>query len=320
MTAGNTNYDTLLSTTLDNYRDTFDDNLSKDVVTYHFLKKNGRVKTLSGGAKIVEPLMYGSNSTAKTYSLYDSLDYTPQDGMTAAEFEWRQHAVTVIIAGIEEAKNSGPEAVIDLLDAKVQQAEISAIQSFDVMFNGDGTGNSGKNFLGLGALIGDASSSITTVGGIDASDSDNAWWRSYIKRSVGALNLEDMQRAFYGASRGTVSPEWGQTTLDVFLEYNALLQANQRFTDPKTAEAGFQNLTFHGKPIVWGPNVPSGTLTFANSKFLRLNKLGDTWLKPSKFRELEGKDARSSRILSYGQLTISNRKLGGSRLEDITTS
>lgn len=317
MVDANPNYDALLSTTLDNYRDTLEDNLSKNVPLWHFLKTQGRV-TKKGGNKVVEQLLYGKNTTSKTYSGYETLTMTPQDGVTAAEYEWRQHAVVVNISGIEEAKNSGEYAVIDLLQSKIEQAEISAIDDFDIMFHGDGTGNSGKNFLGTGALIGDASSSVTTVGGIDATDSDNAWWRSFIERTAGALTIEDMTHCFHMASRGQESPKYVESPLDLFESYNAQLQANQRFTDPKTAEAGFRNLAFQGIPFIYGDHATAGTVEFVNPKFLRLATLGDTWLKNGKFQEPDDQDSRSCKILSYGQLTCSNRKLAGSRLENRT--
>ena len=317
MAAGHADFDALLSTTLDNYRDTLEDNLSTQVPLWHFLKENGRI-TKRGGAKVIEPLLYGSNTTSKTYSDYEALDFTPQEGITAAEFEWRQHAVVVRISGIEEAKNAGKYAVVDLLQAKVEQAEISAVEDFDVMFHGDGTGNTGKNFLGTDALIGDQSSAVTTVGGIDCTDPDNAWWRSYVDRTAGVLTIEDMTHAFHMASRNRVAPQYGETTLELFEAYNAQLQANQRFTDPKTAEAGFRNLVFQGVPLMWSDNIASGSVEFINPKFLRLNQLGDTWLKNGKFVEDELSDSKSSKILSYGQLSVSNRKLAGSRLEDRT--
>lgn len=316
MAAGNTNFDALLSTTMDNYRDTLEDNLSQNVVLWHFLKENGRI-TKRGGAKIIEPILYGPNDTAGSYELYDPIAIDAQEGMTAAEFDWKQHAVTVAIAGIEEAKNAGEYAVVDLLQSKIEQAEITAIDQFDVMFNGDGTGNSGKDFLGLSALIGDENG-VAVVGGIDCTDADNDWWRSYVDDTAEALTIEDMTHAFHMAVRGREMPKYGQTTLALFESYNAQLQANQRFTDPKTAEAGFQNLTFQGKPLVWGENVPTGTVTFVNPKFLRLNVLGDKWLKNSPFTSPETVDARYSKILSYGQLSVSNRKLAGSRLESRT--
>lgn len=319
----NPDYDSLLTTTLDNHRDTLTDNLSQNVALYHFLQKSGSVK-VGGGNKLVEPLMYAHNTNVKSYSGYEQLDLNPTDEFTAAEYEWSQVAATVIISGIEEAKNSGAEAVINLLDSKMEVAEISLIDEFERQFMGDGTGNSGKDFLGIDALIGDEDSTVTTVGGIDATT--EAYWRSYVDRSLDgsgqpdpkALSIEDMTHAFHRASRGREEPKFGLTGLELYEAYNALLQPQQRFTDSKTAEAGFRNLTFQGQPIVWSDYVSDGDLFFINPKFLKLVKLGSNWLRHTKFEGFNDKDARSTKILSYGQLAITNRRLGGSKLENRT--
>ena len=51
------------------------------------------------------------------------------------------------------------------------------------MLYADGTGNSGKDFLGLAALIGAGG---TYVGGIDATDAANVYWRSVVGSPVPA--------------------------------------------------------------------------------------------------------------------------------------
>ena len=132
--AGNANFDAILSTTLANYRDQLTDNVfSARPLTYHLMDK-GRIRLLNGGTKIVEPLIYGENSTVKPYSGYDLIDLTPQQGISAAEFEWKQYAASIAISGIEEAKNNGEQEVINLLEAKIMQAEESMREGFNRMF------------------------------------------------------------------------------------------------------------------------------------------------------------------------------------------
>lgn len=322
--AGNTSFDTLASTTLQNYEATLDDNLSKAVVGYYFLKDAGQVRTKTG-RQFVEPLLYAENSTGKSYTDYEQLSVDTSTGISAAVYDPKSYAITVAISGMEEAKNSGPEQLVDLLEAKIKQAEISAIDDLDVMFWGDGSGNSGKDFVGFGALIGDATTDAATItaggvapGGIPTTSSQNTWWLSSITRSAGTLTLAKMSTAWNNASRGMDMPTWGATTQTLFEKYESLLQPQQRFSDSKTAEAGFQNLTFKGKPFVWSPNVPSGTITFINPKYIRLNKLGDQWMKSTPFVRPRDYDARWSNIISYGNLSCSNRKLAGSRIEGAT--
>jgi hypothetical protein len=61
--AGNASFDSLLSTTLANYRDQLTDNIfTARPLTNHLMEK-GRMRMVDGGTKIVEPLIYGQNST-----------------------------------------------------------------------------------------------------------------------------------------------------------------------------------------------------------------------------------------------------------------
>ena len=321
MPAGNANYDALLSTTLANHRDNMDDNLSSNVLLYKWLNEKGRARTESGGAYIIEPLLYGENTTAGSFSMYDPLTLTPQAGISAARYEWSNYNVSVAIAGEEKRKNNGPEQIVNLLKAKVKQAEITISEMFNAhLMSKAAPGNSGKNFQGINVLIGDASSTVTTVGGIDATDAANAWWRSYVERTAGVLTLEDIGLAFHRASRGTARPDLALTTLALYMSFEAQLQPAQRFTDPKLAEVGFDNLVYHGARVAWDDDVATGDWTWINSDYVGLVKHSDAWLSQTPFDSPSGIDASYAHIISMGGLTTSHRKLAGSRLEARTAS
>ena len=91
--------------------------------TYPFLSwLNGKLGTAmrgesvkrmeDGGESIVEHLLYGLNSTVKSYSGSEVLDTTLQEGMTIARFNWKQYAVTVGITGLERRSNSCETSLI----------------------------------------------------------------------------------------------------------------------------------------------------------------------------------------------------------------
>lgn len=304
MPAGNVDYDALLSTTLKKYLPKLEDNIFSARPLVYFLKQADNMKKQSGGAKIVVPLMYGQNSTAGSYSGYDLLDTTPQEGITAAEYDWKQYSVSVTISGIEEAKNNGEAAVLDLLEAKVMQAEETVNEQWDIMFHDDGTGNGGKDWNGLGNLIGAGG----TIGGIDATDAANDWWRSTVEGTAGVLDTADMTHAYNTASVGADQPKAILTSQELFEKYESLLQPNIRYTDTKTADAGFQNLMFKGAPVTYDVYTPAGTVYFLNPKYIKLIGHSDVWFKPTPFVRPNNQDARYSQILSYGNLVVSNRK------------
>lgn len=305
--AGNANFDALLSTTLANYRDKLTDNVFTARPLTYWLSDKGRIRTESGGTKIVEQLIYGQNDTVKSYSGYETLSLTPQEGISAAEYDWKQYGASIAISGIEEAKNNGEHAIIDLLEAKIMQAEESLREGFNQMFFADGTGNSGKNWNGLGNLI----ESGNTVGGIDSSATGNEFWRSYEENTAGALTLLQMATAYNSVSVGNDHPDLILTTQTLFEKYESLLQPQLRYTDTKTAEAGFQNLLFKGAPIMYDVHAPAGTMFFINSKYLKLVGHSDKWFAQTDFVRPENQDARFALIMCYGNLVCSNRKKQG---------
>jgi len=142
------NLGVLLSTTLKNYRSTLVDNIFKSNAVFMMLKEKGAVKELDGGERIVQPLMYGKDTTAGSYSGYDPLDTTPQVGIDAAEYNWKQYAVSITISGEEERKNAGSKTrIIDLLEAKTNQAELSLREKLGEGLFSDGPGKQSKLWL-----------------------------------------------------------------------------------------------------------------------------------------------------------------------------
>ena len=102
--AGNSNFDEILTTTLNNYVPKLVDNIFSARPLFYALTNSSTMRTVSGGAKIVVPIIYGANSTAASYSGTDTIDTTAQTGISAAEYDWGQYAATVTINGMEEAK------------------------------------------------------------------------------------------------------------------------------------------------------------------------------------------------------------------------
>ena len=311
--AGNPDFNALLSTTLQNYQPTLVDNIFKDLVLLNHLNERGRVQVEDGGTSIVEPLMYAVNNTVSSYAGYDAIDLTPQDGISAAEFQWKQIAASIAISGIEEAKNRGTEAIIKLLNAKVQQAEMSLKSSLNDMLFSDGTGNGGKDFNGLGNIVGTQNN---TVGGIDASA--NSWWNPTQATTMAAtLSLQNMADVYNRASKGSDVPDLIITNHSLFEKYEALLTPNVRYQDVAKANAGFTNLMFKQTPIVFDLALATDTsdapMYFLNTKYLKLTGMTGYWFTTTDFQKgtVAGVDARYALVMAFGELTCSNRSRQG---------
>jgi hypothetical protein len=313
MAAGNSNFDEILSTTLKNYIPKLTDNIFSARPLFYALTNGQTIRRISGGSKIVVPLIYGTNSTAGSYSGTDTISTTAQTGISAAEFDWKQYAATVTINGMEEAKNNGEAQIIDLLEGKIFQTQETIIENMNTMFFSDGQGNSQKDMNGLNNLVGTG----MTIGGIDATDSDNSWWRSTLRNGpadagAGVLTVAAMATVYNSVSVGNDQPTIIITDQDEYEAYEALLDGQIRYTDTDMADGGFQNLLFKGAPITFDSDTNlDGKMFFLNTKYLQLVAHSDVWFKPTPFVRPTNQDAVFSQLLCYGELTVSNRARQG---------
>ena len=208
MAAGNDDFNQILSTTLKNYIPKLADNVFTARPLFYALTNGQSLRRISGGAKIVVPIIYGTNTTAGSYAGDDTISITAQTGITAAEYEWKQYAASVTITGIEEAKNNGEAQIIDLLEGKIMQAEETIIQNMNTMFWSNGAGNGGKDMFGLNGLVGTGNdgASATGLAGIDATDALNSWWRSTLTNQGGVLTIAAMAKMYNDISVGNDQP------------------------------------------------------------------------------------------------------------------
>jgi len=306
--AGNDDFNQILSTTLKNYVPKLADNVFTARPLFYALTNGQTLRRISGGATIVVPIIYGTNSTASSYAGADTIDITAQTGISAAEYNWKQYAATITITGIEEAKNNGEAEIIDLLEGKIMQTEETIIENMNTMFWGDGTGNSNKDWIGLDLIV---TKPNTALGGIDPTDSGNSWWASTETDENGALDLTSMANVYNSISVGNDQPSILIGTQAVYEAYEALLQPNLRYTDARVADAGFQNLLFKGAPMTYDSAATAGELMFLNTKYLRLVAHTETWFQPTPFVRPTNQDARYAQILCYGEFTCSNRARQG---------
>lgn len=308
------NVGVILSTTLKKYRKTLTDNIHKSNAVFYWIKKNGGMKEEDGGERIVEPLMYATNSTAGSYSGYDQLDVTPQDGIDSAEFNWKQYSASITISGKEERQNAGSSRIINLLEAKTNQAELSLTQSLSTGLFSDGTGNGSKDLTGLVAMV----ASTGTYGGIVSST--YTWWQAGVESTSEALGLAKMRTGFNSASvGGKDTPDLIVTTQTLYESYEGLFTqtlisggganfVTQSEGMKRASDGGFQSQNFKGVPVVWDELCNSGVMYFLNTKHMKLTAHQDANFKTTDFVKPENQDARTAQILFMGNLTCNRRK------------
>lgn len=304
--AGNANYDEILSTSLANHRPKLVDNIFTAKPWFHFLKQADQIQLISGGHKIVRPVIMAENDTVGVYSNYDSFSSIAPtvEFFTSAEYDWKQVVGSVRISGLEEAKNNGPEEIIDLLDARIKVTEQSIGEFLDEKLI---TGGS-TDWFGLDHLV---AQNASAVGGINPATVGNEFWQSNIDTGAASLSLADMSNMYNTCAEGADAPNVVLTTQLLFEAYEALLQPQLRFSDSTTADAGFQNLLFKGAPVVYDQHVDATWMYFLNTRYIQLVGHKSHWFRTTSFQRPTNADYRVASILAYGQQVITNRNRQG---------
>lgn len=311
------NLNEIVTTTLRKRSKKLADSVSENTALLHRLKEKGNNRLIGGGRTIVEELEYAENSTYKRYSGYETLDISPSDVFTAAEYNWKQVAVAVSISGLEMLQNSGQEKMIDLLESRIKNAERTMMNNLSADIYSDGTAT--NQVGGLQSLVAD-DPTTGTVGGIDRASW--SFWRNQVvdfTSDVGAAssssNMQDgMNRAYLAASRNKEHPDLIVMDNEYFREYWASLQANQRFTNEKLSGTGFDNLKFMNADVVFdgglGGDCPSQHAYFLNTDYIKLKTHRDrnfAPLEPDRFAV--NQDAMVKLIGWAGNMCLSNAEL-----------
>jgi len=308
------NYDNLSALTKNQYVPLLVDNIfESNVLTHRLLRKS---KAGASGNKVLQPVEYAKNASSGFYTGYDVMDTAPTETFTDAEYEWKQMYATISISGREEALNDGAERVIDLLEAKVKNAEKSMKDTFGTTLYGTQAGT-GSDFVGLQHMI----SSARSMGGIDTSGGNYTWWNAGVVKALSNnnsyANVTDSSNTHYIQKllRETVSaltidgtrPSMIVTTPVVLDAYEETLVAQKRFgaSAGSEADAGFRNLTFRDIPIFADDHCPAGMMFFLNEDYIQFRHHRKRNFTFEPFQKPINQDARVAKILWLGALTCS---------------
>lgn len=312
------NLSEIVTTTLRNRSKKVADNVSDNNAILARLKKRGKIKTFSGGHVILQELEYAENGTYKRYSGYEVLDISPSDVFTSAEFDIKQAAVAVSISGLEQLQNSGAEAVIDLLESRIANAERTFANNLSADLYSSGTADGGKQVGGLQLLVAD-DPTTGEVGGINRASW--SFWQNNIvdigASSFTSTNIQGhMNDMYVELCRGTDKPDLILADNTTWTAYLESLQTIQRITGTDTGQAGFMSLKFMGSDVVLdggqGGNCPANHMYFLNTNYIHFRPHAQRNMVPiGGERFSTNQDAMVKLIGWAGNMTLSNAQLQG---------
>lgn len=309
----NSTFDEILTTTLHKYSDTLADNITNHNALLFRLKKKGNTKLVDGGASLTEALMYAENATVKWYAGYEELDVSASDTMTTAQFNWKQCNANVTASGEEILKNSGSRnQIFDLVKSRIMVAEKTLENTVGAAIFNSNTENDGKAIGGLQHLVADLGTGA--VGGINSST--QAWWKNNFydfsddnTAAASTTMLHAMNTAYLEVVRGTDRPDIIVSGSTYYHYFEEALQPNQRFTDSEMADAGFENLSYKGIPVVYDSNCAATRMYFLNTDYLFFKASKNHNFTMGTERVPTNQDAVVRPLFWKGNMTCSNRSL-----------
>jgi hypothetical protein len=318
MAFANASVSDIIATTIEKRSRKIADNVTKNNAILTKLESKGKSRPFSGGRLIYEELSFAENANAQFYSGYDLLPVAAQDVISASQFDIKQAACPVVISGLEMLQNAGPEQMIDLLSARIDVAEGTMQNLICGGLYSDGTAYSGKSIVGLDAAIPDVAtgSQADVYGGIDRATW--AFWRTQYDATVVNANIKSRMNAMYASlQRGVDRPDLIMVDSTFWTVYMDSLQAQQRFTEAGSGNAGFTSVKFMDVDVVLDGGIggfcPAGTAFMLNSKYLHYrphSARNFVSLSPNK-RYSINQDAEVQILAWAGALTCSGAQFQG---------
>lgn len=251
------------ATTLNLLESGAEDNIYDSASLFYHLRETGQI-TASGGSQIQSVVTYQKITAGGSYQGADILSTQPTDTDTAAVANWKLYYVHVVITKHDILRNSGDEAVVDLIQTKTKNAHLKMADLISTdLFSTNG--DTATGVTGLRNLI----STSTTHHSISPTDFTN--WKAQVDSSTSAVSLSKIETLYLNSTVGSDTPDIAVTTKPVYKDIWALLQANQRFGGEQTAAGGFKYILLNDIPIFHDSHVPGTGAGTADSFFFLLN-------------------------------------------------
>lgn len=289
-----------------------------NVLVYMLLSKG---KTYPGGKKIQINLEYGEQNSGP-YGPRSEIAVQKKEIITAAFFEYAAYYASLTMDMDDDLQNSGDLAIVNLLRAKLNNAEKTLRKSMatDIYLakstarTSSGDPNS-RPFDGLGDLFQNSDSSKEygeiSADQMDGQASTSGLWSPNVVSSAKTMSFSLMQEVRRQASVDNGNegkPDLYLTTQTLQDAFERTLQVQARYSDKKLLDAGFDNILFKGAPIVDDDQVSSGDIYALNTMYLDiLTHVKRNFTRPEWKSPIRQPDTATANIRWAGNLVCKRR-------------
>jgi hypothetical protein len=223
---------------------------------------------LRGGSEIRENFIY-ANFTAGSYGRGDTFDTGTKEFSTAMVFNWKFSYGAINLDVIDIDLNDSPEQTFDIVEAAMENAELSLINDASDQIFADGTGNAGKDMDGLANGV----SQSGTYGGITRDTtvgSPGRALRSGADNSTGgALSLASVNSEFGNCVVGKEKPDLIVTTQTLWNRIWERSQPSEQNRPEDQRDIGFETVRLNSAYVTVDSHCPSGFLYLLNTDWWR---------------------------------------------------
>lgn len=284
------------------------------------------IERAAGGRTVLDETLSGQNSTPSWVGEAGQVSLQNYRVADSPEYNWAYLLGSVGLTLAERYMNEGPGRMIEVYGAKQQALESSMKNIFAAGLLSSGTGAGGLQIDGLAALLSTTPTS-GTVGGIDRSSSNAAWFRnqkfdSANDWSLGSVDAGNVKKFFdklinLTSIDGVPSLHAlfaGQTHFEYATDALGAMQVLQNVDG--TGKAGFQKLRYRGVDIYYGGGINysgQSQLTATRTYGICGDKGGFNvvYHKNAEFDMLPQVDASDQAAFSRLMFVMATTRLGG---------
>lgn len=118
------------------------------------------------GTSIDRAIKYTTSGAATSFSGFDTFTASPLNTKVTLSYDMRGVRIPIGLSGMDVVANKVSETqVTDLVENSVEESQQELLDSVGTMLYGTGTGNSNKDFIGLGGIVDDGTD-VSTIGGL----------------------------------------------------------------------------------------------------------------------------------------------------------
>jgi hypothetical protein len=258
---------TFYSATAEVRRPDLIDNFYRSAPLIARLRRKDSIK-LKGGTEIRVSHIY-AGFPAGSYSRGSEFDTSTREFVTTMIFDWKFLYAPINLDVIDIDLNDSPEAVFDLVDAAMENGELSLVDEMATQIYGDGTGNAGKDLDGLANAI--SRSTSVSYGGITrsatAGDPGNSILAAAEDTTGGVLSFATLNTNFGSAVQGRIKPDLLVTTQSIWNTIWERSQPSERNTAGDMRDIGYEVVRFNSADVTVDSHCPTGFIYGLNTEY-----------------------------------------------------